>query len=107
MKAIRYLLEKHGNVEPTGAAPVIEKDRPRHFPISKATRQEIIRLHRNGMMVANIAITIGRSITLVRNVIKTHAARPQALRVARAAEQNPHTSRQSLRKPESRQVRPT
>jgi len=49
MKAIRYLLEKYGNVEPAGASPSIEKDRPRHFPISKATRREILVLRENGM----------------------------------------------------------
>jgi len=98
MKAIRYLLEKYGNVEPTGASPSIEKDRPRHFPISKATRREILVLRENGMTVANIAITIGRSITTVRNVLKMHAARLQARRVACAVAQSPHTAPQSPRK---------
>lgn len=106
MKAIRYLLEKYGNVDAIGAAPVIEEDRPRHFPISKATRKEIIRLHKGGMTVVNIATTVGRSITLVRNVLKSHAAPLQARRVEHSAEESPRKVQQSTRKPVSRQVRP-
>lgn len=105
MKVIRYLLEKYGNVDAVGASPVVEKDRPRHFPISKATRKEIIRLHRNGMVVSNIALTVGRSITTVRNVLKTHAARPQARPVGRVAEGSLRKVQQSTHTPESRQVR--
>ena len=106
MKVIRYLLEKYGNVDAVGASPTIEQDRPRHYPISKATRVEIVRLHRHGMTVVNIATTVGRSITTVRNVLKSHAARPRLRPVERAAEGSPRKAQQSTHKPVSRQVRP-
>jgi hypothetical protein len=99
MKAIRYLLEKYGNVDAVGASPTVELDRPRHFPISKATRKEILRLHRGGMTVVNIAITVGRSITLVRNVLKNHVVQPQSRRVVRVAVESPRKAPQSPRKP--------
>ena len=106
MKVIRYLLEKYGNVDAVGAPPSIEQDRPRHYPISKTTRVEIVRLYKNGMTVVNIATVVGRSITTVRNVLKTHAVRPQPRPAVRAAGGSLRKDPQSTRKPESRQVRP-
>lgn len=104
MRNIRYLLEKYGNVEDNGAMPSIEVDRPRHYPITDDTRKHIVYLHRSGMPAKEIAAEVGRSITLVRTVIRSYAPRP-ARPSAQAGQRGSGRGQSKTRNNESRQSR--
>jgi IS30 family transposase len=95
MRNIRYLLEKYVNEQDVQLAPpALEKDRVRVYPLTKETKDEILRLSQTGLSPIKIAETIGRSVTAVRNVIKI-----ARLNAQRSAEQSPRKDPQSSRKP--------
>ena len=101
MRSIRYLLDKYVKEQDDYLGkPLIEKDRVRVYPLTQETKDEIVRLSRQGMMPTRIAAEIGRSVTAVRNVLKLARQAAQHL-----SAQSPRTDPQSSRKPGFPQLR--